>query len=280
MLTIEQREEYQRDGYLVARTLFAPAEVEELREHYMALREQGARPGDFSGVDATSVDPLKRYPRMIHMHRWDEASLRWLIDARLNACMTDLLGTEPYAVQTMLYFKPPGARGQALHQDQYYLKVQPGTCIAAWLALDVCDEESGCMQVVPGSHRLPVLCTEKADTTVSFTDITVPVPEGVPIVPVLMAPGDVMFFHGSVIHGSYPNTSADRFRRALIGHYIVGEAEKVARYYHPVLRMDGTEVTLEVSEAGGPCGVWTERDGQPVVELAEPAAVAAGPAHE
>jgi phytanoyl-CoA hydroxylase len=82
------------------------------------------------------------------------------------------------------------------------------------------------------------------------------------------------------IRGSYPSTSPDRFRRALIGHYIVGEAEKVARYYHPVLRMDGTEVALEINDAGGPCGVWTERDGQPVVELAEPAAVAAGPAHE
>jgi phytanoyl-CoA hydroxylase len=280
MLNIEQREEYQRDGYLVVRALFAPGEVEHLREHYMALREQGARPGDFSGVDPTSADPLKRYPRMIHMHRWDEVSLRWLIDARLNACMTDLLGSEPYAVQTMLYFKPPGARGQALHQDQYYLKVQPGTCLAAWMALDRCSEETGCIQVVPGSHRLPVLCTEKADTTVSFTDITVPVPDGVPIVPVLMDPGDVLFFHGSVIHGSYPNTSPDRFRRALIGHYIVGEAEKVARYYHPVLQMDGTEVTLEVSEAGGPCGVWTERDGERVAELAAPAAVATGPTHE
>jgi ectoine hydroxylase-related dioxygenase (phytanoyl-CoA dioxygenase family) len=124
-----------------------------------------------------------------------------------------------------------------------------------------------------------VLCTEKADTRVSFTDITVPVPESLPVVPVRMDAGDVMFFHGSVIHGSFPNTSPDRFRRALIGHYIVGEAEQVARFYHPVLRMDGTEVTLEVSGPGGPCGVWAERDGEPVVEMQAPAA-AVGPAHE
>ena len=64
-------------------------------------------------------------------HRQDEASLKWLIDERLNTAMTGLLGREPFAVQTMFYFKPPGARGQALHQDQYYLRVQPGTCIAA-----------------------------------------------------------------------------------------------------------------------------------------------------
>src|ERR671936_227225 len=117
------------------------------------------------------------------MHRWDEVSLGWLLDARVNACLTGLIGREPYAVQTMLYFKPPGARGQPLHQDQYYLRVRPGTCIAAWLALDACDEENGCLQVVPGSHRVPVLCATKADTSVSFPGVTVPLPEGTPVVP-------------------------------------------------------------------------------------------------
>jgi ectoine hydroxylase-related dioxygenase (phytanoyl-CoA dioxygenase family) len=204
---------------------------------------------------------------MIHMHRWDEASLRWMIDPRLSTLMTAVLGREPYAVQTMLYFKPPGARGQALHQDQFYLRAEPGTCLAAWLALDPCDEENGCLQVVPGSHRLPVLCTERADTTVSFTDVTVPVPEGTPVMPVRMDAGDVLFFHGSLIHGSYPNRSAERFRRALIGHYVVGEAEAVAQFYHPVLNMRGEEVTLRVSRGGGPCGVWKNRDAAAEVEL-------------
>lgn len=267
----EYRETYERDGYVSVPGLFSPEEVARLRDHYMALRAKGGYPGDFQGVDPTSSDPLKRFPRMIHMHRWDETSLEWMIDARLNTVMTALLGSEPYAVQTMLYFKPAGARGQALHQDQFYLRVQPGTCIAAWMALDACDEENGCLRVVPGSHRLPVLCTEKADTEVSFTDVTVPVPEGTAVAPVLMAPGDVVFFHGSLIHGSYPNVSADRFRRALIGHYVVGEAEKVGKYYHPVLRMDGTPVELGLSEYGGPCGVWVERDGAPAVELVAPA---------
>src|SRR5438045_6457150 len=170
---------------------------------------------------------------MIHRHRWDEMSLKWLLDSRLGEAMTTLLGREPYAVQTMLYFKPAGARGQPLHQDQFYLRVQPGTCMAAWLALDPCDEENGCMQIVPGSHKLPVLCTEGADTSVSFTDVTVPIPEGTPVQPVLMQPGDVLFFQGSVIHGSYPNRSKDRFRRALIGHYIAGEASQVGGIYQP-----------------------------------------------
>jgi hypothetical protein len=275
-----QVEAYRQDGYVVARGLFPEDEVDELVDHFMRLRAAGTYPGDFSGVDPKSEDPWKRYPRMIHMQRWDEVSLRWLIDPRLRDCMRALLGSDPYAVQTMLYFKPPSARGQALHQDQYYLRVQPGTCIAAWLALDRCDEENGCMRVVPGSQDLPVLCTQAADISVSFTDITVPVPGGMAIVPVIMEPGDVLFFNGSLIHGSYPNTSRDRFRRSLIGHYIVGEAQKVAQFYHPVLRMDGTVVELGVSTKGGPCGVWVEKGGQPVVEMTEVVDGQAGPSHE
>lgn len=267
MMRQEWVEQFHDTGYTVVPGLFSDEEVERYKQHYMDMRLSGSYPGDFDGVDATSTDPLKKYPRLIHMHRWDEISRDWMIDPRLNACMTAILGAEPYAVQTMLYFKPAGARGQALHQDQFYLRVQPGTCIAAWLALDPCDERNGCLQVVPGSHNLPILCSTAADTTQSFTDVTVPVPEGMGVQPVVMNAGDVMFFNGQLIHGSYPNTTTDRFRRSLIGHYIVGEAEKVAVWYHPVMRMDGSEISLDVSEHGGACGVWVERDGQPVVEM-------------
>ena len=265
--TIDLKSTYEEQGYAVARQLFTPDEVALLREHYMQLRAQGPHPGDLVGVDSTSEDPLKRYPRMIHMHRWDDVSLRWLLDQRFHSILRDLLGQEPYAVQTMLYFKPPGSRGQALHQDQFFLKAHPGTCMAAWLALDPCDEANGCMQVVPGSHQWSILCTTKADTTTSFTDVTVPLPEGQKARPVLMQAGDVLFFGGSLVHGSFPNTTADRFRRALIGHYISGDAEQVTAFVRPILRLDGTIVTLKVTEPGGPCGVWVEKDGQPVIEM-------------
>jgi ectoine hydroxylase-related dioxygenase (phytanoyl-CoA dioxygenase family) len=279
-----QQEQFEREGYVVARGLFSADEVERLKSHYMRLRAQGSYPGDSAGVARAGVpeespDPLKKYPRMIHMHRWDDVSLRWMIDPRLRVALTQLLGREPYAVQTMLYFKPAGARGQAMHQDQYYLRVQPGTCMAAWMALDDCDEANGCLKVVPGTQDLPVLCTERANTVESFTDTTVPIPPGKKIVPVLMAPGDVFFFNGSLIHGSGPNFSTDRFRRSLIGHYIAGEAAQVAKFYHPVLRMDGTVVDLGVSERGGPCGRWVDDDGE-VVELFDPSVRPEGPEHE
>lgn len=136
------------------------------------------------------------------------------------------------------------------------------------MALDDCDEENGCMQIVPGSHRWPLLCTIKADTNVSFTDVTVPIPEGTPITPLRMRAGDVLFFNGALVHGSFPNTSTDRFRRALIAHYIEGAAEQVAKFYHPAIKMDGSPLELDVSAGGGECGVWVERDGAMVAEMA------------
>jgi phytanoyl-CoA hydroxylase len=254
-------------GYLVARGLFDAEETAFLRDHFVRLREAGSYPGDVVGVEPDSDDPLTRYPRMIHMHRWDGVARDWLLERRLAHSLSSLLdGLEPFAVQTMLYFKPPGARGQAVHQDQYYLRVEPGTCIAAWMALDPCDVENGCLEVVPGSHEWPVLCTIGADTSESFTDITVPLPDDAELVPVLMEPGDVLFFNGSLVHGSKPNGS-DRFRRALIGHYIEGDARQVARWYHPVLRIDGSEMELEAGSGGGPCGEWVDRDGRPAIEL-------------
>lgn len=265
-------EQFQKNGCVIVRGLFSAEEVEFYKRHYMELRRQGTYDGDFSGVksgdeDINRADPLQAYPRMIHMHRWDEASRAWLLEERLRTHLHAFLGQDPYAVQTMLYFKPPGARGQALHQDQYYLRARPGTCVAAWLALDPCDEENGCLQIIPGTGDLPILCAVHADTTQSFTDITVPIPEGMEAEAVVMEPGDVFFFNGTLIHGSFPNTSQDRFRRSLIAHYVTGNAEQLTEYDQPVLTFDNRELWLELSEKGGACGVWVEEEGQPQVEM-------------
>lgn len=252
---------FRRDGYVVVERLFSEHEANLYIDHYMKLRLEGSYEWDKPGVPMC---------RMVHMHRWDDISLRFVIDQRMAEWVRAITDSEPYIVQSMVYFKPAGALGQALHQDQYYLHVRPGTCVAAWMALDPSDEENGCLCVVRGSQDLPVLCTEPADMSQSHTAVATPVPESMTIVPLIMAPGDVVFFNGSVIHGSYPNVTKDRFRRALVGHYLTGDAKQVADDYHPVLHMDGTAVELAVSEGGGPCGVWVDQDGSQAVELVEP----------
>ena len=264
---IRNKHQFDQQGYTLVKGLFSPEETAYYRDYYMQMRERGNVPGDTHIANPGVSDPLLKYPRMLQMHRWDEVSRNWLLEPRINAALTTLLAREPYAVQTMIYFKPPKARGQALHQDNYYLRVQPGTCVAAWMALDRCDESNGCLQVVPGSHAWPILCTTQADTTQSFTNVTVPIPEGTPAEPVIMDPGDVLFFNGQIVHGSLANTTEDRFRRALIAHYIEGNTEQVARWYRPTLRMDGSEIELGMSENGTQCGVWVDVDGKPMVEV-------------
>ena len=265
------RTAFDDDGFVVARQLFSRREAGRYRGHFMALRRRDPRPPGPAGGRSGAGDPLRRYPRLMQMHRWDPVSLDWLLDPRIAGRLLALLGRAPFAVQTMCYFKPPGSRGQALHQDNFYLRASPGTCVAAWLALDRADPANGCLLVVPGSHRWPILCTTVADTTQSFTDITVPLPPGTRPCPVLMDPGDVLFFNGSLVHGSNPNRTARRFRRALIGHYIQAEAHQVAKYYHPALAMDGTPLRLEVSQDGGPCGQWADGPGgRPVIQMTGP----------
>jgi phytanoyl-CoA hydroxylase len=262
--TVTYRQKFERDGFVVVPGLFGAEEVSAHRERYMAMA--GRQEDQSDVVDGGPDDPLLRYPRLTQLHEHDELSGAWLLDARLARVLADLLGREPYAVQTMVYFKPPGARGQALHQDNYYLRARPGTCVAAWMALDRCDAENGCLQIVPGSHTWPDLCvTSEADTQRSYTADVVTVPSGAEVVDVLMEPGDVLFFNGQVVHGSGPNRSS-RFRRALIGHYIESTSTQVGSDYTPALRFDGSLVELVGDDSGGPCGTWVDRDGVPVVE--------------
>jgi ectoine hydroxylase-related dioxygenase (phytanoyl-CoA dioxygenase family) len=68
-----------------------------------------------------------------------------------------------------------------------------------------------------------------------------------------MSPGDVLFFNGSLVHGSEPNRTTDRFRRSFIGHYIGRSTEKISEWYK-VLTMDGADVAVTANEGGGPCG--------------------------
>ena len=270
---------YEERGYTVVAGLFSRSETDRLGAHFEAMRQSQLAAGTLHvGDDITDIeDPLAVYPRILQPHRHDAESRDWLLDARLRTWLNALTGRDPYAVQTMFYFKPPGARGQALHQDQYHLRVQPGTCIAAWMAVDRCDRETGCLQVVPRTSDVPVLCTEPADHHVSFSTVTVPLPPHLAPEDAIMEPGDVLFFNGQVIHGSLPNRSRTRFRRALIAHYIAGEAREVARYYFPVLDMDGREVPLEEAADGGPCGVWVDRNGRPAVEPQRPTTARAAP---
>jgi len=267
ILTEQQLEAYTDDGYVVVRGMLSPAEVRELCSTFMEAGKDGPveglsefkkGSGGSSGTYPDS-DPLAKYPRMMHPHRHPELPVgpiatRYMLDTRVHDVVASLFGEEPVAAQSMFYFKPPGARGQDLHQDNFYLRVSPGSCVAAWCALDDADEGNGGMMLVPGTGQLDIACPTPADTTKFFTSDHVEPPAGKHPVQLDLRAGDVLFFNGSVIHGSYGNTSQDRFRRAFICHYVPASSSETAHWYRPLLRFDGTETFVPEATGGGPCG--------------------------
>jgi hypothetical protein len=206
-------------------------------------------------------DRTKSLMRVMHPHRTDPRAMEWYLNPSLDYWLGLLLGRPALGAQTMFYYKPPGSRGQGMHQDNFYLLSRPATCIAAWTPIDDTDEENGCLWVVPGSNHYDIQCPEpksagKAWLNYGDTHIT-RFPRETKPVPVLVRRGQTMFFNGNLIHGSGPNRSKTRWRRTFIGHYIDEASEAVARFYHPVLNMRGETVSHVAEEVGGgPCGGW------------------------
>jgi hypothetical protein len=273
-VTAEQIEQFRRDGFLAVRGVFSADEIATIRETFMAMNANGPveglseiRRGKVDGTNGgyDANDPLAFYPRMMHPHLHPDKPVgplakRYMLDRRLHGILFDLMeGVEPLAVQSMFYFKPPGARGQALHQDDFYLRTKPGNCMAAWIAVDDADEGNGGMVCVPGTADYDVVCPDKSDPTKFFTTEHVEPPPGTAPVPVPLKAGDVLFFNGRVIHGSYPNTSADRFRRSLICHYVPENSNQLSNWYRFPTRFDGQVVTISEAEGGGPCGTVQEQ---------------------
>ena len=253
-LSAAQKQQFESEGFLIVKQLFAPEEIEEIDRTFMEM-SLAPIPNCFDPVmEDNSPDPLRRYPRMLHPHKVSPVAMKYMMDSRVFDILHDLFGREALAAQSMYYFKPPGARGHALHQDNFYLKVQPGTCIAAWTAVDAADEENGGMMLVPQTNNDPLVCPELADEKESFTKHFVPVPAGKKAVLAKMDKGDVLFFNGSTIHGSYRNRTKDRFRKAFISHYVDEATEQIGRFYNPLYRLDGTPVEIPVDWDSGPCG--------------------------
>ena len=263
-LTTQQHDQFLRDGFLAVRGLISADEIADIRAAFMAAAANGPVPGlsDLPRGGTSASDPLSRYPRMMHPHKHDNKAVgrlarRYMLDPRLRPILGELLAEEPFAVQSMFYFKPPGARGQDLHQDNFYLRVKPGTCLAAWIAVDDADAGNGGMMCVPQTAMLDIACPEASDPALSFTSEHVEPPPGLAPQMMQLRAGDVLFFNGSVIHGSTPNTSVDRFRRSLIFHYVPASTVEMSHWYE-AMSFDGDRQDIAINMDGGPCGTTQE----------------------
>ena len=255
-LDMEKQRQFSELGYCVVPGLFSEAEIQEIEGFFEEYRHHGGKVFD-GNVAYEEIDPTQRQVRAMHPHRYSQRALEWMLHPKVGPVLECLLGKPALGVQTMYYYKPPGARGQGMHQDNFYLLSKPATCIAAWTAIDSADLDNGCLWVVPRSQNHGILCPEKeGERWLNYGDSHITkFPRDEKPVAVPVKRGETMFFGGDLIHGSGPNRTTDRSRRTFIGHYIDEASSEVSRFYHPVFNMKA-EVVSHVAEfaGGGPCG--------------------------
>lgn len=243
-------------GYCVADDLFSESELQEIEEFFEVYKNSDG-PAFDGGLPYGEIDRTKRQVRAMHPHRFSREAMGWFTHPNVAAVLQVLLGRPALGAQTMYYYKPPGAKGQGMHQDNFYLLASPATCIAAWTAIDDATLENGCLHVVPGSHRGGILCPEsEGGRWMEYGDSHISrFPRETRPIPVPVRRGQTMFFGGNLIHGSGPNRTADRCRRTFIGHYVDEATETLGRFYHPIVTMEREVVSrVAVHAGGGPCG--------------------------
>jgi ectoine hydroxylase-related dioxygenase (phytanoyl-CoA dioxygenase family) len=134
-----------------------------------------------------------------------------------SACA--LLGPDIDCFQSQFIFKNPGVVGQPWHQDSYYFSFDQQPQIGVWLALTRATIENGCLWVMPGSHKEPIhehVPDRRPEALHGYQEIVDY--DFSNRVPVLMEPGDVLFFHSYLMHMSTDNVANYR-RSAMVYHY-------------------------------------------------------------
>jgi non-haem Fe2+, alpha-ketoglutarate-dependent halogenase len=98
------------------------------------------------------------------------------------------------------------------HQDSAYYGLDPHEEVTVWLALSRASSESGCVRVLPGSHRGPDLEHEEtyaADNLLSRGQSLRGIDESL-AVEMPLEPGQFSLHHERTAHDSRPNRSDDR----------------------------------------------------------------------
>ena len=130
-------------------------------------------------------------------------------------------------IATNVFNKPPGVDGRhPLHQDLRYFRLRPADgIVGAWTALSACERRTGCLAVVPGSHRGPLLRHGAPDWEyVNHAFLGAEGAASMQRTHIEMRPGDTLFFHPLLIHGSGQNRG-DGCRRAISAHFAAARCE-------------------------------------------------------
>ena len=153
----------------------------------------------------------------------------YTVHPRVLDCVERIVGRDVQTIHTMLINKPPNVDGRhPLHQDLLYFPFRPADkIVASWTAIERVTKENGCLVVVPGSHRGDLLEHENPEW--DYLNGGYFGAKGVAElmesrVHLEMEPGDTVFFHPVLLHGSGRNRTQG-FRRAISAHYTALDVE-------------------------------------------------------
>lgn len=139
-LTKSQVERYQSDGFVAPVSVLSEPEVRRYRSELEAYEASIGHPLAF---------PEKTKPYLLF--EWADAMVH--NDTLLDA-VEDLIGPDILVYHTTLWTKEPGAETFVIwHQDDAYFHLDPPEQVTAWVALSEASELTGCMRMIPGSHK-------------------------------------------------------------------------------------------------------------------------------
>jgi len=216
------------EGFLVVENAFTPAETVSAIQGLDDLI--AGKNADYAGIEyeegvsdvnvgpASRLDLVRKFWRFVD---YDERLKALSEHPAMISVLRLILHDTPEVFQDMALIKPPRiGREKPWHQDLAYFRLPIETVVVgAWIALDPALIENGCMRVIPGSHRAPVVHFKRRDWQICDRDVLRDAAMAVPL-----APGGCLFFHGLLHHGTPPNQTSLR-RRALQFHYKPGGAE-------------------------------------------------------
>src|SRR3982750_11047 len=136
---------------------------------------------------------------------WLDALVR---DPRIVDAVESLLGPDLFCWGAQFFAKPAGdAAYVSWHQDATYWGLSSPDVATAWVALTPSTPESGCMRVVPGTHRSQVPHEDRFDDANLLSrgqEVAVEV-DPASVVDVVLQPGEMSLHHVLLFHGSEPN---------------------------------------------------------------------------
>ena len=203
--------DYKRDGFVVLRQLFKAPELAPLLEAYRG--DPTVRGALYGLLDKTGSP----HPICIWTELADDIIGMLPRMARMIDTTEILLGEACYHWHSKLTVKPPGCSAHITwHQDYtswYDDGVMFPNLLTVGIAIEPATRANGCLQLVPGSHRLGRLSYgEDFDVRIQKAK------EILGIVHCEMDLGDAVFFHCNTLHGSESNPT-DTSRLMLFSSY-------------------------------------------------------------